>query len=165
MGFVSHRFLVTTGVSDGAAIYKMGLSGCLCAAGFYCANGQQCVVTPAGTYAAAWATAATPCPSDTAGSVLGAGSFAEGCSRCQALGPRMTCLSTGCTTCVAACASGLAWSAIDNACIPGCNTTRNLYRQDAAIGGGCVLCPPGTQSNGGVGLVRDSCSPQSHSFA
>ena len=44
-------------------------------------------------------------------------------------------------------------SAIDNACIPGCNTTRNLYRQDAAIGGGCVLCPPGTQSNGGVGLA------------
>ena len=111
MGFVSHRYLVTTGVSDGAAIYKMGLSGCLCAAGFYCANGQQCVVTPAGTYAAAWATAPTPCPSDTAGSVLGAGSFAEGCSRCQALGPRMTCLSTGCTTCVAACASGLAWYA------------------------------------------------------
>ena len=159
VGFVTPGWLVTTGVLDGVGVYAMGLSGTLCAAGFYALNGQ-CVVTPAGTYAGPWATEPTRCPPNTAGSTLGAVDFHSGCTPCATDGVIMIADSWGQTACSSPCESGLAWSSADLKCVGRCNASLGLYRQDENVGGSCVRCPPGTGSDSGVGLVScDPCAP------
>ena len=149
VGFTAPNYLVSTGVSDGVGIYAMGLSGCLCGEGFYCSLGQ-CLVSPAGTYSRPWAIAPVKCPPGTAGSVVGATSFQTGCASCTTAGFKMTSLDWGSTACVAPCPAGLAWSTPDSSCIAGCQSSKNQYRE--SHDGGCVACPPGTFSDGGVGL-------------
>ena len=159
-------FFVTSGLVQGAAVYAMGLHGCLCAAGFYCNDGQ-CVETPAGTFSYAWSTKPISCPPGTAGNAVRSTSPQQACLNCSfamnsqgggsAAASGMTSFEYGSTACMLPCGDGLAYDSINNNCAAACNASLGLYRQEAVYGGNCVMCPYGTAPNGGQGL--SSCIP------